>query len=59
MMMRRFRQSMAAKREPRWHVRRESEDDEREPKRIILGMDRRDNAASQAQADREVRSIIP
>jgi len=58
-MMRRFRGSTAARRERRWRVRRESEDDEREPEELILGFGGRDNEASQTQAHMQVRTIAP
>jgi len=59
MMMRRLRQSVTARRERRWHVLRASEDDQREPDEIILGIGGRDTEAAQTQAHTQGRSIAP
>ncbi len=44
-MVRHFRQAATARRERRWRVQRESEDDESEPEEIILCLGGRDTEA--------------
>lgn len=44
-MMRRFRQAIAIRRERRWRVQRESEEDESDREEIILCVGDRDNEA--------------